>query len=105
MQKSLVKTFIYSVTLIFLCVTPSAAKTKRIGLIYDTGGRGDLSFCDASYAGAKKATDQWKLELKEITPGQSTDIEFALRQLARLKYDLIIGVGFLFQEPIGACSI
>ena len=42
----------------------------------------------------------WKLDLKEITPGQSTDIERALRQLARLKFDLIIGVGFLFQEPM-----
>jgi basic membrane protein A len=73
---------------------------KKIGLIYDVGGRGDLSFCDASYAGAKKAVDQWGLEFKEITPGQSTDIERALRQLARLKYDLIIGVGFLFQAPI-----
>ena len=72
----------------------------RVGLVYDTGGRGDLSFCDASYAGATKAADQWKFELKEITPGQSTDIERVLRQLARLKYDLIIGVGFLFQAPM-----
>ena len=101
MQKRLIKTVACSFTLIFLFIIPSIGKTKRIGLIYDAVGRGDLSFCDASYAGAKKATDQWKLDLKEITPGQSTDIEFALRQLARLKYDLIIGVGFLFQEPIG----
>ena len=72
----------------------------RVGLVYDTGGRGDLSFCDASYTGATKAADQWKIELKEITPGQSTDIERVLRQLARLKYDLIIGVGFLFQDPM-----
>ena len=63
----------------------AGAKPKRSGLIYDTGGRGDLSFCDASYAGAKKAAEQWKIELKEITPGQSADIERALRQLARLE--------------------
>ena len=100
MQKIIIKTFINTVTLIFLFITSTTAETKRIGLIYDTGGRGDLSFCDASYAGAKKAVNQWKLDLKEITPGQSTDIEFSLRQLARLKYDLIIGVGFLFQEPM-----
>lgn len=100
MEKKLSQILICCLALICLLVTPSNAKTKRIGLIYDTGGRGDLSFCDASYAGAKRATDQWKLNLKEITPGQSTDIEFALRQLARLGYDLIIGVGFLFQEPM-----
>ena len=77
-----------------------SADPIRVGLVYDTGGRGDLSFCDASYAGATKAADQWKLELKEITPGQSTDIERVLRQLARLRYNLIIGVGFLFQDPM-----
>ena len=78
----------------------ATAEPIRIGLVYDTGGRGDLSFCDASYAGAKKAAEQWQIELKEITPGQSTDIERVLRQLARLRYDLIIGVGFLFQDPM-----
>ena len=77
-----------------------SAKPTKVGLIYDTGGRGDLSFCDASYAGAKKAVEQWKIELKEITPGQSADIERVLRQLARLRYNLIIGVGFLFQAPM-----
>ena len=41
------------------------AESKKIALIYDIGGRGDLSFCDASYAGAKKATDKWNLKLKE----------------------------------------
>ncbi len=76
------------------------ATPKKIGLIYDTGGRGDLSFCDASYTGAKKATDKWGLKLKEITPRQSTDIELVLRELARLKYELIIGVGFLFYDPM-----
>ena len=81
-----------------------AEKAKKIGLVYDIGGRGDLSFCDASYSGAKKAADRWGLELKEITPGQSTDIERVLRQLARLEYDLIIGVGFLFQEPISRAA-
>jgi len=33
-------------------------------------------------------------------PSLSTDTELTLRRLAKLKYDLIIGVGFLFQEPM-----
>jgi basic membrane protein A len=105
MQRQCISLLIFFVTVTFLLVgagsqSVRAAKSKRIGLIYDVGGRGDLSFCDAAYAGAKKAVDLWKLDLKEITPGQSTDIERVLRQLARLKFDLIIGVGFLFQEPM-----
>jgi basic membrane protein A len=105
MQKQLLGLIIVGIILISLFVESSlrsvqAAKSKRIALIYDVGGRGDLSFCDASYAGAKKAVDQWELEFRDFTPGQSTDIELALRQFARLKYNLIIGVGFLFQEPM-----
>ena len=77
--------------------TPAALK---VGLIYDVTGRGDLSFCDAAYAGAKKAKDAWGFKLTEVTPSLSTDTELTLRRLAKLKYDLIIGVGFLFQEPM-----
>ena len=77
--------------------TPAALK---VGLIYDVTGRGDLSFCDAAYAGAKKAKDEWGFKLTEVTPSLSTDTELTLRRLAKLKYDLIIGVGFLFQEPM-----
>ena len=92
--------FVFISALILLHWNFAHATPKKIGLIYDTGGRGDLSFCDASYAGAKKATDKWNLKLKEITPRQSTDIELTLRQFARLKYELIIGVGFLFHDPM-----
>ena len=48
----------------------------------------------------KKAKDEWGFKLTEVTPSQSTDSELTLRRLAKLKYDLIIGVGFLFQEPM-----
>lgn len=82
-----------------ICVDVSSAEVK-VGLIYDVRGRGDLSFCDAAYAGAKKASEKWDIKLKEVNPGQSTDTEMALRGLAKLKYDIIVGVGFLFREPM-----
>lgn len=80
--------------------TETAAAPVKIGLIYDVRGRGDLSFNDAAYAGAKKASDEFNLKLTEVNPGQSTDTELALRRLAKLKYDIIIGVGFRFRDPI-----
>lgn len=83
----------------FFAVAGTAGALK-VGLIYDVTGRGDLSFCDAAYAGAKKAENEWGFKLTEVTPSQSTDTELTLRRLAKLKYDLIIGVGFLFQEPM-----
>ncbi len=90
------------VTILIACfaVIEAAPAALKVGLIYDVTGRGDLSFCDAAYAGAKKAQDQWGFKLTEVTPSQSTDTELTLRRLAKLKYDLIIGVGFLFQEPM-----
>lgn len=84
----------------FFALVGAADAALRVGLIYDVTGRGDLSFCDAAYAGAKKAEDEWGFKLTEVTPSQSTDSELTLRRLAKLKYDLIIGVGFLFQEPM-----
>lgn len=83
-----------------LLIVDNITASIKVGLIYDVRGRGDLSFCDAAYAGAKKATEKWDITLKEINPKQSTDTEIALRRLAELKFDLIIGVGFLFREPM-----
>ena len=84
----------------FFLIMETASAALKVGLIYDVTGRGDLSFCDAAYAGAKKAKDESGFKLTEVTPSQSTDSELTLRRLAKLKYDLIIGVGFLFQEPM-----
>ena len=96
-----------STLLIFTCFASAltvaretAAAPAKIGLIYDVRGRGDLSFNDAAYAGAKKASDEFNLKLTEVNPGQSTDTELALRRLSKLKYDIIIGVGFRFRDPI-----
>ena len=90
------------ITLFIVCfaVIETATAALKVGLIYDVTGRGDLSFCDAAYAGAKKAEDEWGFKLTEVTPSLSTDTELTLRRLSKLKYDLIIGVGFLFQEPM-----
>ncbi len=83
----------------------SAFASIKVGLIYDVRGRGDLSFCDAAYNGAKKSVDKWNIKLTEVNPTQNTDTEMALRRLAKLKFDLIIGVGFQFQEPMNRVAV
>ena len=91
---------IFCLCSITLSIFQSSYANIKVGLIYDVRGRGDLSFCDAAYAGAKKAEDKWDIKLTEINPVQNTDTEMAVRRLAQLKFDLIIGVGFLFREPM-----
>ncbi len=98
MRKNLL--LILCLCLSVLVISQSSFAEIKVGLIYDVRGRGDLSFCDAAYGGAKKAEGKWDIKLTEINPVQNTDTEMAVRRLAKLKYDLIIGVGFLFREPM-----
>ncbi|MCG9129680.1 BMP family ABC transporter substrate-binding protein [Candidatus Poribacteria bacterium] len=88
------------ILILFSFISDVYSDKITVGLIYDIRGRGDLSFCDAAYAGAERASKQWDIKIKEVNPGQSTDIERAVRGLAKLKYDIIVGVGFLFREPM-----
>ncbi len=88
-----------------LLIIENVTASIKVGLIYDVRGRGDLSFCDAAYAGAKKAEEKWDIKLKEINPTQTTDTEIALRRLAELKFDLVIGVGFLFLQPMNRVAV
>lgn len=83
-----------------LLIVDITTATIKVGLVYDIHGRGDLSFCDAAYNGAKKAEKKWNITLKEINPTQNTDTERAIRKFAELKFNLVIGVGFLFREPM-----
>ena len=94
-----------SILIVCLIIVETAPAAIKVGLIYDVRGRGDLSFCDAAYTGAKKAVGKWDITLKEVNPRQGTDTEMALRSLAKLKYDLLIGVGFLFREPMNRVAV
>jgi len=75
----------------------------KVGLVFDVGGRGDLSFNDMAYAGLERAVKQYgsRVTTKFLEPtagGQNR--EELLRLLAEGKYNLIIGVGFLFTDAI-----
>lgn len=76
------------------------AKPVRVGLVFDVGGLGDKSFNDAAHRGLMKARDELGVEVRYIEPGDGSDRESALRQLAAQGYDLIIGIGFIFSDDI-----
>ncbi len=81
----------------------SAEKDKgpiKVGLVFDVGGLGDKSFNDSAYRGLSKAEKELGIETRYIEPGDGTDRESALRQLAAQGYDLVIGVGFIFSSDI-----
>lgn len=83
--------------------TGAAMKKMRVGMVYDVGGRGDLSFNDMAYAGLSKAQKDFaaKVEVKDLEPtAGGENREELLRLLAGEKYDLIFGIGFLFTDSI-----
>jgi basic membrane protein A len=84
---------------------PAGAQAKKfkVGLVYDVGGRGDLSFNDMAAAGLDKAIKDFagRIETKELEPtAGGENREELLRLLAGEKYDLILGIGFLFTDSI-----
>jgi basic membrane protein A and related proteins len=74
---------------------------KKVGLVYDIGGRGDKSFNDAAARGLDKAKTDFKIQVKELEPSSGGENrEELLRLLAQQGYGLNIGVGFLFATSI-----
>ncbi|MDR7520860.1 MAG: BMP family ABC transporter substrate-binding protein [Armatimonadota bacterium] len=84
-------------------VVGAQAKKLRVGMVYDVGGRGDLSFNDMAYEGLSRAQKDFRdrIEVKDLEPtAGGENREELLRLLAGEKYDLIFGIGFLFTDSI-----
>jgi basic membrane protein A and related proteins len=80
-----------------------AVEAKKVGVVYDIGGRGDQSFNDTAAAGLDAAKQELgdKVEIKELEPNaDGSNRKELLDSLADEGYGLIIGVGFLFSEDI-----
>lgn len=69
---------------------------KRVGIVFDIGGKNDKSFNEAAYRGLERARAELGVQTEYIEPSEGADRESALRSLAAQKYDLVIGVGFIF---------
>jgi basic membrane protein A len=79
------------------------AEAKKVGVVYDIGGRGDKSFNDSAYAGLQAAVKEQgdKLQAKDVEPNpDGSNRKELLDGLADEGYGLIFGIGFLFSEDI-----
>src|SRR5262245_54389451 len=68
------------------------AKRIQVGVVFDVGGLGDKSFNDLAYAGLTRAEAELDITTRYIEPGDGSDRESAIRQLAGEGFDLVIGV-------------
>ncbi|HEX6331732.1 MAG TPA: BMP family ABC transporter substrate-binding protein [Actinomycetota bacterium] len=85
---------------------PMPGEDVTVGLVYDIGGRGDLSFNDSAAAGLDQAVSEFGVQTEELEPDEGgTNRAELLSLLASEGSDLVIGVGFLFAETICQAGI
>ncbi|MCB1247653.1 MAG: BMP family ABC transporter substrate-binding protein, partial [Acidimicrobiia bacterium] len=76
-----------------------------IGMAYDIGGRGDLSFNDSAAVGLDRAAADLGIVPTELEPSAGGENrEENLRLLAEAGNELVFGIGFAFAEALGAAA-
>ncbi|MCA0146166.1 BMP family protein [Blastococcus sp. LR1] len=78
----------------------------KVGVAYDTGGRGDKSFNDSAIAGVEAAVEALggdvKEDIQELSPNDDgSDRGELLTQLAENGFNPVIAVGFAYGDIIG----
>ncbi len=82
--------------------TSVTTSNKTIGVVFDVGGRGDLSFNDMAYLGATKAAQDFGLQVIGLQSPTQNDYVPNLEKLAGSKNPpvIIIAVGFLLTDAV-----
>ena len=74
----------------------------KVGLAYDTGGRGDKSFNDSAFAGVEAAVEDHGGDFRELSPNSdASNRADLLTQLADDGYNPVIAVGFAYGDVMG----
>lgn len=94
----------------FLTVTPGTGTTSTggalpgkgytIGVVYDTGGRGDKSFNDMAYAGVLNAKQTLGVDFKELGSSSANDYTPNMEKFVSENVSLIVAVGFLMDGDV-----
>jgi basic membrane protein A len=80
----------------------SSGGDLKVGIAYDTGGRGDKSFNDSAFAGVQKAVKDNGGKYTELSPNSdASNRADLLTQLADQGYNPVIAVGFAYGDVIG----
>jgi basic membrane protein A len=81
--------------------TTTPAKKIKVAILFDVGGRGDLSFNDMAWLGAEKARTDFNVDVEYLTPPSLADMKPLLESYSReRKYDLLVLVGFLWTTAL-----
>ncbi|MCK4394665.1 BMP family ABC transporter substrate-binding protein [Candidatus Bipolaricaulota bacterium] len=77
----------------------------QVAIVYDVGGRGDLSFNDMGFKGTDQAAKDFGLEMVEVQSATAADYLPNVRNLVRSgEYDLILAIGFLLTDAVSTVA-
>lgn len=79
---------------------PEAKSELKIGMVTDTGGVNDKSFNQSAWDGLKKVTTDTGAVTKYLESHGDADMEPNLNAFISEKYDLVWGIGFLFNDAM-----
>jgi basic membrane protein A len=80
-------------------------KGFTIGVIYDTGGKGDKSFNDMAYAGVLSANKTLGVNFKELGSSSPNDYTPNIEAFVSQKVNLVICVGFLMDHDVATEAV
>ncbi|WP_020558879.1 BMP family lipoprotein [Thiofilum flexile] len=73
-------------------------------IVYDLGTKFDKSFNEGVSNGAKRFTEDTKVEVREFEPSNDSQIEQAIRKMAKRGSDPIVSVGFSQANALGVVA-
>ncbi len=73
--------------------TKPGGKALKIGMVFDSGGRGDKSFNDSAYAGLERAKKELGVDFATVDSKAEKDYEGNIDTLASKGDDLVIAIG------------
>ncbi len=80
------------------------AKSLLVGIVFDSGGRGDKSFNDSAYAGLERAVKELGVKEKTVDSKSEKDYEPNLTAMADAGCDVIFAVGLSQSNALTAVA-
>jgi basic membrane protein A and related proteins len=83
----------------------AAPRTIRVGLVTDVGPLFDRGFNQLAYTGLVRARKRLNVQTRVLQSRSGADYVPNLTTLTRLRYDLVIGVGFLIADALNDVAV
>jgi len=76
----------------------------KVGVVFDSGGRGDRSFNDSAYAGIERAQKEFGIEVLTVESRKDSDFQTNIQGMADQGCGLVFAVGFAQSTPLAAVA-